>query len=68
MTSARCFSHRFNPDSTVDSICHRCFATVATERSESNLHLEERLHSCHPGLIERYSRATWNSHDPIQVF
>ena len=47
------FSHRHNPDGTVDSICHECFSTVATERRESELDSRERLHYCDPGIVER---------------
>jgi hypothetical protein len=39
----RAFTHRFNnADGTVDSICHRCFKTVATATVEAALDLPER--------------------------
>ena len=53
---SRNFSHRFNSDGTVDSICRECFITVASERRELDLGCKERLHSCDPGLVEHYHR------------
>lgn len=41
------FVHRHNDDGTVDSICRRCFMTVATEVSESELIRDEHDHDCH---------------------
>src|SRR5579862_313619 len=44
----RMFTHRFNADGTVDSICHGCFMTVATARREGDLHAVEQNHACDP--------------------
>ena len=54
MTPSKTFSHRHNRNGTVDSICHECFSTVATEQRESELDSRERLHSCNPGIVEWY--------------
>jgi len=43
------FPHRRNPDGTFDSICTKCFATVATKTQESDLQDAEAAHIC-PGL------------------
>ncbi|MEZ2347987.1 hypothetical protein [Terriglobus sp. RCC_193] len=43
---AAIYSHRKNPDATFDSICHRCFSTVATESSEAALAKHEQQHEC----------------------
>jgi hypothetical protein len=56
------FSHRFNADGTVDSICRECFATVATVGSETELLAKEHLHSCNPQIVEWYHRPTRPSH------
>jgi hypothetical protein len=40
------FSHRHNADETFDSICHKCFHTVATEKNETALKQHELLHQC----------------------
>jgi hypothetical protein len=40
------FSHRQNEDGTVDSICHFCFATIATMESEDALDAFEKAHVC----------------------
>ncbi|WP_109486888.1 hypothetical protein [Occallatibacter savannae] len=45
----RAFTHRFNTgDGTVDSICHRCFHTVAIASRESDLQTLEQKHVCDP--------------------
>jgi hypothetical protein len=43
------FPHRRNADSTFDSICIRCFQTIATSHSEADLKAGEDAHVC-PGL------------------
>lgn len=40
------YSHRHNADHTFDSICHRCFRTIATEASEAALGAHELQHNC----------------------
>lgn len=49
------FVHRF-ADNGVDSICPRCFITVATTESEVELEAFEREHVCDPLLVNRFSR------------
>ena len=48
------FSHRYNSDGTVDSICRECFRTVASGQNESQLLIEERAHICEPGILAWY--------------
>ena len=40
------FAHRKNPDSTTDSICLKCFLTVATVEEEDDLSSKESSHRC----------------------
>lgn len=40
------FPHRRNPDGSFDSICPKCFRTVATRRHETELAQAERDHVC----------------------
>jgi hypothetical protein len=42
------FPHRHNKDGTFDSICPRCYKTVANGQSEVNLAIAEMQHTCHP--------------------
>jgi len=56
MAPRKKFSHRRNTDGTVDSVCHKCFATIAKERNESDLELKESAHHCNPWLVEWYHR------------
>jgi hypothetical protein len=50
------FTHRLNDDGTMDSICHKCFITVATARSGAALEREEQKHCCDALLLERYKK------------
>ncbi len=40
------YAHRENADGTFDSICLRCFQTIASANSEMELVESERVHSC----------------------
>lgn len=42
------FAHRKNPDRTVDSICTRCFKTIANVENEADLPRIEQRHFCDP--------------------
>lgn len=46
------FARRHNPDGTTDSICTRCFVTVASSRSEPDLEGEENRHVCNHQVLE----------------
>jgi hypothetical protein len=38
----------------MDSICHRCFATVATATVEDDLEAAEHRHTCDPEIKLRF--------------
>jgi len=40
------FPHRHNRDGSYDSICSRCFVTVATSYNEAELLAHEQKHVC----------------------
>ena len=46
------FPHRQNPDGSFDSICPKCFRTVATRQNEADLAQAERDHVCEDDAIE----------------
>lgn len=46
MADAPQFFYRINADKTIDSICGACFLTVATGKSEVELHAQEAAHDC----------------------
>jgi hypothetical protein len=48
MRSANGFPQRQNRDGSYDSICPRCFLTVAKGLSPRELDVEERIHICSP--------------------
>jgi len=54
MAQSVTFAHRHNEDGTVDSICRRCFLTVATGRTEEELKEAEIIHVCDDRLIANW--------------
>jgi hypothetical protein len=48
MTSFISFARRWNENSTIDSICTRCYQTIASGDNEDALEGAERDHSCDP--------------------
>ena len=42
------FSHRINPDGSIDAVCHICFRTIATATSFADLASMEDAHKCNP--------------------
>jgi hypothetical protein len=42
------FARRRNQDSTVDSICTKCYQTIASEEDEVKLVSAEQRHTCNP--------------------
>ena len=48
MTAIPAFARRRNRDSSIDSICTRCFQTIATALREEDLLIHEEKHICEP--------------------
>jgi hypothetical protein len=48
------FAHRRNHDCTFDSICPRCFRTIAESAREPELQNAEDSHVCNPSIVEHY--------------
>jgi len=46
MTSFISFARRQNHDSTIDSICTKCYQTIASGQSDSSLASAEENHRC----------------------
>ena len=40
------FFHRTMPDSTLESVCMKCFQTIARGRNEEETSEQEEMHSC----------------------
>jgi hydroxyethylthiazole kinase-like sugar kinase family protein len=51
MTSIVSFARRQNRDSSIDSICTKCFQTVASAQSESELAVSDQSHVCNPNWM-----------------
>ena len=60
------FAHRSNLDRTMDSICRRCLATVATVYDMGELLRYEQQHICDPLLVERYNRTKPPSSETVE--
>jgi hypothetical protein len=54
---AAAFAHRHNLDGSWDSICTKCFLTIATERSEDRLLMHEHCHDCDSLIKARVTTA-----------
>ena len=46
MPTSITFARRWNSDGSIDSICSRCFRTIASAQSEIDLQAAEQRHSC----------------------
>jgi hypothetical protein len=42
------YSYRINKEGSYDSVCLRCFATIATAKEVAELHTQGKEHICHP--------------------
>jgi len=51
------FPHRRNRDGSVDSICPRCIATVASSSREADLKFPEAAHVCEPWRLAYFQGA-----------
>jgi hypothetical protein len=51
------YPHRLNPDGSIDSICLRCFATVATAMDVRELHSYDKAHVCDATAIAHRSES-----------
>jgi hypothetical protein len=53
-STLRKFPHRLNRDGSFDSICLKCFATVANTATEIELTAHDKTHACdHAMLCDR---------------
>ncbi len=50
------FAHRANRDGTFDSVCLKCFKTVAFDSREATLSDKECEHVCEDVVLDRLSR------------
>jgi len=48
MTTFISFARRPNHDASIDSICTRCYQTIASADSPGDLEVHERTHQCDP--------------------
>jgi hypothetical protein len=50
------FSHRHDANGSHDSVCTRCYVTVATAQNESELASHESAHICDEWDLYRFSQ------------
>jgi hypothetical protein len=55
---ATAYPHRINKDKTVDSICPRCYRTIASTRDSWDLGKQEQEHQCEPFRIAELEKRT----------
>jgi hypothetical protein len=51
MTEFVSFARRLNRDSSIDSICTKCYQTVACAENEEDLAIADRNHICDPDWV-----------------
>jgi hypothetical protein len=51
--TASFFPHRRNKDGSFDSICLKCFATVASHMTQEELDLLDKDHACENSLLSQ---------------
>jgi hypothetical protein len=54
MTTFISFARRRNGDTTIDSICTRCYQTVASAHTAGDLEAYEQVHRCEPDVEPNY--------------
>jgi len=50
------YPHRLNAEGSYDSICRRCFRTVARAQAEAELQAYEAAHVCDPYRTTEYAQ------------
>ena len=50
-STLRKFPHRLNRDGSYDSICLKCFATVANTQTEIELTAFDKSHACNHAML-----------------
>jgi hypothetical protein len=65
MTTFPKFARRRNKDSSIDSICTKCFVTIASMDSEEELVAPEEIHVCDPfgGFSDMYFDSDTRTHE-----
>jgi len=63
MYASEGFSRRRNADGSFDSICHKCFRTVASTLCEPKLEIGEKEHNCDQGALSQRD-AFWAQFKP----
>ncbi len=61
------YAHRRNYDGTVDSICKRCYLTVARAYREMDLTQLEVRHICQPVERRRATRIAHRVFEPLRL-
>ncbi len=60
------FTHRPNNDGSVDSICLRCFRTIASDKNGRSLDVMELQHECDPADLMRLEHFESNKKSQIK--
>jgi hypothetical protein len=65
MKTDNAYAHRLNGDGSFDSICLRCFTTVATADTIENLAPNETAHKCADDHLDRQRKSTERRDEPF---
>jgi hypothetical protein len=61
------FPHRRNKDGSFDSICLKCFATVASHMTEEQLQEQDKKHICSSSLLSQRGDHVSLKHNEIKT-
>jgi hypothetical protein len=61
------FPHRRNKDGTFDSICLKCFATVASHMTEEELKEQDKVHVCVSSILSQRGNRVSLMHDENEL-
>jgi len=58
------FHHRHHDNGTLDSICPRCFLTIALAIEKQHVSLVEHIHECDPFRLHQIENGLREQHFP----
>jgi hypothetical protein len=65
--TAAFFPHRRNKDGSFNSICLKCFATIASHMTEEELKEQDRNHVCEKSVLSERGNHVCLSHNENKI-
>lgn len=61
------FHHKYHDNGTIDSICPRCYLTIASAIDKQHVSLVEHSHECDPVRLYQMENGLREQHFPAAV-